>query len=83
MWYVYILKSLVKDFIYIGYSHDFQKRLLKHNSGLSKSTKHYTPFIIEAYVAVNTEEKAIRLERYFKTGLGKAILKKRILGHTK
>lgn len=32
-----------------------------------------------AYVAVRTEAKAIELEKYFKTGTGKAILKKIIV----
>jgi hypothetical protein len=46
---------------------------------LTQSTKHYAPFVLEAYVAVKTKNKAIELENYFKTGSGKAILKKRIL----
>jgi len=34
---------------------------------------------LEAFIAVKTESKARELEKYFKTGSGKAILKKRIL----
>ncbi len=51
----------------------------EHNDGLSISTKHYRPLTLEAFVAVKTESKARELEKYFKTGSGKAILKKRIL----
>ena len=51
----------------------------EHNAGLTQSTKHYVPFEIEAFVAVKTEAKARELEKYFKTGSGKAVLKKRIL----
>ena len=47
--------------------------------GLNQSTKHYAPFFLLAYVAVRSEAKAIRLEKYFKTGSGKAVLKKRII----
>jgi hypothetical protein len=46
---------------------------------LVQSTKAYRPLKIAAYVAVETERKAKELEQYFKTGSGKAILKKRIL----
>jgi len=78
-WYVYILKSLIKKFVYIGSTNDLQRRLLEHNNGLVQSTKAYRPFDVIAYVAVRTEKKARELERYLKTGSGKAILKKRIL----
>ena len=79
MWYVYVLKSLNHPFIYIGFTGDLEKRLEEHNNGLNQSTKHYTPFILEAYVAVRTEAKAVELEKYFKTGSGKSVLKRRIL----
>jgi len=79
MWFVYILKSLKKRFIYIGSTNDLSSRLDDHNAGLTKSTAPYRPFEIEAYVAVRTERKARELEKYFKTGSGKAVLKKRIL----
>ena len=79
MWYVYVLQSIEHPWIYIGSTNDLKRRLLEHNSGLNTSTKHYGPFEIQAYVAVKTEAKARELEKYFKTGSGKAILKKRIL----
>ncbi|HZY10979.1 MAG TPA: GIY-YIG nuclease family protein [Bacteroidota bacterium] len=78
-WYVYILKSLTKDFIYIGSTNDLQRRLFEHNNGSVQSTKPYRPLEMIAYIAVGTEKKARELEKYFKTGSGKAILKKRIL----
>ncbi len=80
MWYVYILKSVNTDFLYIGSTNDLKRRLLEHNEGLTQSTKHYKPFELEAYVAVKSEQQARNLEKYFKTGSGKAILNKRILG---
>jgi predicted GIY-YIG superfamily endonuclease len=52
------------------------KRVREHNEGLNQSTKHYAPFVLATYVAVRTEEKAIELEKYFKTGSGKAIKKR-------
>ena len=79
MWFVYILKSKSSEFIYIGSTNDLDRRLQEHNDLKSQSTKSYAPFEIKAYVAVNSEIKARELEKYFKTGSGKAILKKRIL----
>lgn len=78
-WYVYVLKSTVKDFIYIGFTNNLQRRLVEHNNGEVQSTKAYKPLVIVAYVAVPKEKKARELEKYFKTGSGKAILIKRIL----
>ena len=79
MWYVYILKSQNSGFRYVGYTHNLEKRLVEHNDGLNQSTKSFAPYVIEAYVSVDTKEKAKKLEKYFKTGSGKAILYKRIL----
>ena len=77
-WYVYVLRSLKREFIYIGSTNDLRGRLYEHNTGLVQSKKAYRPFEVAAYVAVGTERKARELEKYFKTGSGKAILKKRI-----
>jgi putative endonuclease len=65
--------------MYIGHTRDLERRLGEHNEGLNQSTKHQIPLVVEAYVAVKTEPLAINLEKYFKTGSGKAILNKRIL----
>ncbi len=79
MWYVYIIKSINSNFIYTGSTNNLKRRIEEHNLGISQSTSPYKPFTLEAYVAVKTEQKARSLEKYFKTGSGKAILKKRIL----
>lgn len=79
MWYVYVLKSMQHDYLYIGSTNELEKRLVRHNSGNVVSTRPYCPFTLEAYVAVKSEDKARELEIYFKGGSGKAILKKRIL----
>ena len=79
MWYVYVLKSTSSDFRYIGSTNSLERRLGEHNRGESRSTKAYLPFVIETYIAVDSELKARSIEKYFKTGSGKAMLKKRIL----
>jgi putative endonuclease len=78
-WFVDDLKSLTKEFTYIGSTNNLQRRLSQHNSGYVQSTKHFRPFEMIAYIAVRTEKKAREVEKYSKTGSGRAILKKRIL----
>ena len=79
MRYVYILKSKDHDWYYVGSTGDLKKRFKEHNLGENQSTKAYVPLEMSAYVAVKTDKKARELESYFKTGSGKAVLKKRIL----
>ena len=79
MWYVYFIKSKTKNFLYIGTTNNVNRRIYEHNTGLTQSTKSYLPFELLGYIAVRTKNHAERLEKYFKTGSGKAVLKKRIL----
>lgn len=79
MWYVYILKSKIEDWRYIGSTGNLKVRFRSHNQGKNQSTKHYAPFELESYLAVKYEKQARELEKYFKTGSGKAVLYKRIL----
>lgn len=78
-WFVYVLKSSIKNWIYVGLTDDLVRRMREHEAGLVQSTKAYKPLVLVAYIAVRTERKARALEKYFKTGSGKAVLKKRIL----
>ena len=79
MWYVNIINSISHPFIYIGSTKDVERRFGEHNQGLNQSTKHCAPYVLEAFIAVRTATKAIELEKYFKTGSGKSVLKNRIL----
>ncbi|MBI5360391.1 MAG: GIY-YIG nuclease family protein [Planctomycetes bacterium] len=78
MWYVYFLRLSNQD-IYVGITEDINKRFDQHSKGNVKSTKCYRPLSLCSYIAVPDKQKALELERYFKTGSGKAILKKRII----
>lgn len=73
--YVYVLKSLKKDFIYVGFTHDLKNRLEQHNNRENLSTKHYAPFELIHYEAYRNEKDAKRREEYFKTTKGKVTLK--------
>jgi predicted GIY-YIG superfamily endonuclease len=76
MWYVYFLQLHDGD-IYVGSTNDLRHRFQSHQSGHVISTRKRLPATLKAYVAVQTEDNARRLERYFKSGSGKAIAGKR------
>lgn len=76
--YTYVLKSKVDDDLYIGYCNDLRKRLQEHNSGEVRSTKSRLPFTIVYYEACLSEDKAIKREKYFKTGFGRRFLRDRM-----
>lgn len=76
MWYVYFLELSNQD-IYVGVTSDLRERVATHQAGRVISTRPYLPVTLKSYVAVETEERARSLERYFKSGSGKAIAKKR------
>ncbi|MCP9292454.1 MULTISPECIES: GIY-YIG nuclease family protein [Gracilimonas] len=79
MYYVYILKSKVRDWRYVGFTHDLKKRFKQHNEGKSTATKNYKPFDLVCYVAVKDKATAIKLEKYLKTGSGIAWMNKRLM----
>lgn len=78
MWYVYFLK-LSNDHLYVGSTNDLDRRVQSHKSGQVISTKGYLPLELKSYVAVETELHARELEKYFKSGSGKAFAKRRFL----
>lgn len=79
MYYVYILRSLKDNKLYIGFtSLHPNKRLKKHNKGDTISTNPRRPFTLLYYEAHTSEEDVRRRERYFKTDKGKSSLKQMI-----
>jgi predicted GIY-YIG superfamily endonuclease len=78
MWYVYFLELSTGD-IYVGSTSDLRRRFRSHQKGDVQSTKAHLPVRLRSYIAVETEAKARKLEKYFKSGSGKAIAYKRLL----
>ncbi|MEN8197627.1 MAG: GIY-YIG nuclease family protein [Pseudomonadota bacterium] len=76
MWYVYFL-SLQNGDVYVGSTNDLRRRIVSHKNGEVTSTKTHLPVTLESYVAVRTEKHARELEKYFKSGSGKAFAAKR------
>ena len=66
MFTTYILKSLIKDYYYIGHSENVQKRLSEHNAKRNKSTKPYAPFKITYKENFETKGEAFKREQQIK-----------------
>jgi putative endonuclease len=78
MFFVYILQSKKDKELYIGFTNNLEKRLLKHNLGKVFSTRKRRPLKI-IYIEICTEERDARQrEKYFKTGVGKRFIKQRL-----
>lgn len=73
--YVYVLQSINKHFLYVGFTSNLKKRFKEHNNEEELSTKHYAPFILIHYEAYRNIKDAKRREQYFKTTKGKTTLK--------
>jgi len=78
MFYTYVLKSQKDGNLYVGYSGSLKKRIDEHNSGLVDATKDRKPFVLVYYEACLDQAKALRREKYFKSGYGRRFLKDRI-----
>ena len=78
MFYVYILRSLKDDKLYIGMTSDLERRVKEHESKKVKSTKHRLPVKLICYEAYLHKKEAERRERYLKSSDGRKDLRKRL-----
>jgi len=75
MYYVYAIKSLSKNYIYVGMTNNIERRLKEHNNGENRSTKAFKPFVLIMKEEFETRVEARRSEKYLKSGIGKEFLK--------
>ncbi|MEK7512391.1 MAG: GIY-YIG nuclease family protein [Patescibacteria group bacterium] len=72
--YIYFLKSLKNNKIYVGYTGGLvTKRLEQHNIGLNKWTKENGPFELLYYEKYCCKEDALQREKFYKSGFGRKI----------
>jgi putative endonuclease len=70
MFYVYILLSKKDNKRYIGMTSDIQRRILEHNSGLVKSTKHRRPLELLHLEEFSNKNDALSREKQLKNKKG-------------
>ena len=79
MFYVYVLKSVKDDDLYIGSSNNLKRRLDEHQNGKSFSTQFRRPFELIYYEAYKNEKDAREREQALKLrGNARRFLKERI-----
>ncbi len=80
-WFVYILYSPKCNRYYVGYSHDVQERLQRHNSGKVTATKNCIPYTLKAFKEFDTAIDARREELRIKKMKSRIYLEKLIEGN--
>ena len=75
MYFVYAIKSLLRNYVYIGISDNVDRRFQEHNSGHNKTTKPNKPFKIILTESYNDRPTAREREKKLKSGSGREFLK--------
>jgi len=76
MYYVYSLKC--KDGYYVGCTNDLKDRVNRHQKGQIPATADRLPVELDFYFAIKDKYKAFELEKYLKSGSGRAFIKKHL-----
>jgi putative endonuclease len=75
-YFVYILRSIKNDGLYVGLTNNLPRRFSEHNRKKSFSTKSYAPWQLIFYEAYLNKDDAERRERYLKTNQGARVVKR-------
>ena len=76
VFYTYILQSLKDNTYYIGSTNDVYKRILEHNSGLSKYTSKKIPWQLVYFEKFETLSEARKRENFLKKQKNKHFYKR-------
>jgi putative endonuclease len=83
MYYVYVLRSITDDGLYIGYSANLRKRFAQHVQGSAFATSYRGPWKLIYYEAYVNQEDALGRERYLKSGAGRRFLRTQLRHYLK
>lgn len=75
MYYCYILRFIKNGKFYCGFTSNLKKMIADHRSGNSDFTSRNGDFVLIFYEAYKSEKDAREVERYFKTGHGREVLR--------
>ncbi len=79
MYYVYVIVSQSRNYIYVGITNNVQRRVAQHQTGKERTTAPYRPFALVHIEEFQTRMDARNREKYLKSGIGKEWIKKVIL----
>jgi predicted GIY-YIG superfamily endonuclease len=77
-YYVYILQC-ADNGIYTGFTEDIMDRLARHQRGSVPATKERRPVSVVNYTAFLDKFKAIKYEKYLKSGSGRPFITRHLL----
>ena len=75
MFFVYAIRSLTRNYIYVGLSNNYERRFKEHNEGYERTTKLYRPFELILVEEFPTRPDARKREKFLKSGVGKSYLR--------
>ena len=76
MYYTYVIKSKIRNYIYVGITSNVERRFNDHTEGRNKTTKPYKPFDLLLKEEYSTRVEARKREIYLKSGAGKEWIKR-------
>jgi predicted GIY-YIG superfamily endonuclease len=75
--FVYVLRNADQNpSFYVGLSSDVGARVADHNAGRCPHTASRKPWQLHVVIEFSDEDRAIRFERYLKSGSGRAFAKR-------
>ncbi len=77
--YVYVLQSIPTAKLYVGMSAQPDERLKAHNAGKSTWTKAFRPWIRIHLEEYDDKSRAMKREKYLKSGWGRQWIEKNVL----
>ncbi len=78
MYYVYVLRSVKDNKLYIGKTKDLEARVQRHYKGAVQSTKGRRPLKLVFYEAFGNKTDAGRDELFYISGFGREALKSKL-----
>ncbi len=75
-YFVYAIKSIERNYIYVGLTNNIKRRFNQHQNKKEKTTAPYSPFRLILVEECNTRAESRKREKYLKSGIGKEYLKK-------
>jgi putative endonuclease len=66
MFFVYAIKSLSRNYVYVGLTNNLDRRIKQHQSGLNETTVAYASFRIVLTKTFETQIKAMQRETFLK-----------------
>jgi putative endonuclease len=80
--FIYILYSESSDIYYVGYSSDFETRLIQHNNSTNITfTSKHRPWQLKAVYATGfIEAEAMKIEKFIKKQKSRKLIEKLING---